>query len=85
MIERLADRLRDVDDLSVGRSWTGIYPMTPSHQPVTGRHARAEGVVCALGAGGNGIQLSPAVGRMAADAVLGRPSPFRTDPGWQHR
>lgn len=85
VIERLADRLRDLDDLAVGRSWTGIYPMTPTHRPVAGRHATAEGVVCALGAGGNGIQLSPAIGRAAADAVLDRPSPFRTDPGWQHR
>jgi sarcosine oxidase, subunit beta len=85
VIERLADRLRDTDDLAVGRTWTGIYPMSPTHQPVAGRHATAEGVVCALGAGGNGIQLSPAVGRITADAVLGRTSPFQTAPGWQHR
>lgn len=82
VIERLAGLFHEADDLAVGRSWTGIYPMSPDRYPVVGPHPAADGVVCAVGGGGNGIQLSPAMGRLAADAVLDRPGPFGTDPGW---
>lgn len=81
----LSGRLRDLDELRVGRSWTGIYPMSPDHRPVAGWHRSTPGVVCALGAGGSGIQLSPAVGRLAADAVLGRAIPsFGPNVDWSH-
>ena len=81
----LSGRLHDIDDMAVGRSWTGIYPMSPDHRPVAGWHRSAPGVVCALGAGGSGIQLSPAVGRLAADAVLRRDTPsFGPLVDWSH-
>lgn len=84
LVERLAERLVDTDGAAIGRSWTGIYPMTPDHRPVVGTHPDRAEVVCALGAGGNGIQLAPAIGRVAAEALLDLPD--RTfaaaDPGW---
>ena len=81
----LSNRLHDVDDMRVGRGWTGIYPMSPDHRPVAGWHRSVPGVVCALGAGGSGIQLSPAVGRLAADAVLRRHTPsFGPLVDWSH-
>ncbi|RQN08208.1 FAD-binding oxidoreductase [Aeromicrobium camelliae] len=82
VITLLSERLVGADDMEIGRSWSGIYPMTPDHQPIAGWHRDAPGVVCALGAGGSGIQLSPAVGRLAADAILGRSSDFEID--WSH-
>jgi sarcosine oxidase subunit beta len=80
----LAARLHDVEDIRVGRSWTGIYPMTSDHKPIVGHHSENPSVVCALGAGGNGIQLSPAIGRMAADTILGRPATFSPAVDWSH-
>ena len=81
----LSGRLHDIDDMAVGRSWTGIYPMSPDHRPIAGWHRSAPGVVCALGAGGSGIQLSPAIGRLAADAVLRRETPsFGPLVDWSH-
>jgi sarcosine oxidase subunit beta len=81
---RLTDRLRDTEGAGISHSWTGIYPMTPDHRPIVGRHPERDDVVCAVGAGGNGIQLAPAIGRVAAEAVLGAEA--RTfadrDPGW---
>ena len=84
LIERLTERLVDTDGAAIGRSWTGIYPMTPDHRPIVGIHPARADVVCALGGGGNGIQLAPAIGRMAAEALLGAASPTfaATDPGW---
>lgn len=78
----LAGRLHGADDLAVTGSWTGLYPMTPDHEPVVGRHPAAPDVVCALGAGGSGIQLSPAIGRVAADAVAGLPARFAQSADW---
>jgi len=80
----LSKRLNDVDDMRVGRSWTGIYPMSPDHTPIVGPHSANPTVVCALGAGGNGIQLAPAIGRMAADAILRRPPTFSSCINWAH-
>jgi sarcosine oxidase subunit beta len=85
-IERIAsgltDRLHGVDDMRIGRSWTGLYPMSSDHRPVVGRHPDDPSVVCALGAGGNGIQLSPAIGRMAADVILDRDRTFGDGVAW---
>jgi len=78
----LAERLHGVDDMRAGRSWTGIYPMSSDHKPIVGHHSENPTVVCALGAGGNGIQLSPAIGRMAADTVLGRSATFSPSVDW---
>ena len=78
----LSRRLDGIDDMRVGRSWTGIYPMSPDHTPIVGRHTDAPTVVCALGAGGNGIQLAPAIGRMAADEILMRPATFSLSRDW---
>ena len=79
VLERIAmllmERLKDAADLEPDRSWQGIYPMTPDHQPIVGAHPAAPGVICALGAGGSGIQLSPAIGRLAADAIRGTTHP----------
>ena len=80
----LTERLRDVDDMRVGRSWTGIYPMSSDHKPIVGRHPDNPSIISALGGGGNGIQLSPAIGRMAADAILDRPQAFSSAVDWSH-
>jgi sarcosine oxidase subunit beta len=78
----LMKRLHGVDEMRIGRSWTGIYPMSSDHVPVVGRHIANSSVICALGAGGNGIQLSPAIGRMAADVILERERTFSNDVVW---
>jgi sarcosine oxidase, subunit beta len=83
VVELLATRLRQTERMSVGRSWTGLYPMTPDHAPVVGRHPEQDTVVCAVGAGGYGIQLAPAIGHLAAAAVLGDPAPFCAELRWQ--
>ena len=66
----MAERLHIVDDLTISGSWQGIYPMSPDHRPIVGRHPGQPNVICAQGAGGSGIQLAPAIGLVAAEAVL---------------
>jgi len=78
----MAERLHIVDDLTISGSWQGIYPMSPDHRPVVGRHPEQPSVVCALGAGGSGIQLAPAIGLVAAEAVLGASPAFGWTQSW---
>lgn len=75
IIALLMVRLEGAEDLELDRSWQGIYPMTPDHQPIVGAHPTASGVVCAVGGGGSGIQLAPSIGRLAADAIRGATEP----------
>jgi sarcosine oxidase subunit beta len=85
LVTGLSERIRDVGEMSVSRSWTGIYPLTRDGRPVVGRHPDARGVVSALGGGGNGIQLGPAIGRLAAEAVLDLQPAFSGNVTWSHR
>jgi len=68
--ERLAHRLPDLQDMRLGDVWAGIYPMRPDGRPVVGPHPGRESVVTIAGAGGSGLQSSPALGRIAAEWIL---------------
>ena len=70
LAEQLSERLPHLASAGIGRSWSGIYPMTPDHAPIVGLHPDNPAVICALGGGGNGIQLSPAMGRAVAETVV---------------
>src|SRR5262245_58518296 len=77
--ERLAHRLPGLTDMRLGDVWAGIYPMRPDGKPVVGPHPDRESVVTVAGAGGSGLQSSPALGLIAAEWIVdGRPS---TIPG----
>ncbi len=68
--ERLGHRLPGLDDMRLGDVWAGIYPMRPDGRPVVGPHPGRGSVVTVAGAGGSGLQSSPALGRIAADWIL---------------
>ena len=68
--ERLGHRLPGLDDMRLGDVWAGIYPMRPDGRPVVGPHPGRESVITVAGAGGSGLQSSPALGRIAADWIL---------------
>ncbi|QBJ96008.1 FAD-binding oxidoreductase [Rhodococcus sp. ABRD24] len=80
--ELMDERLRLPEDVGISGSWQGIYPMSPDHRPIVGAHPDAPSVVCALGAGGSGIQLAPAVGRLAAESILQCPTAFSDAVNW---
>jgi sarcosine oxidase subunit beta len=50
---------------------TGLYDVTPDHQPVLGAVEGLPGLYLAAGFSGHGFMLAPAVGRRIADVVLG--------------
>jgi len=54
------------------RYWTGYYVMTPDHHPYIGTLEEYEGLYIATGFSGHGFMMSPAVGEVMRDYILGR-------------
>jgi sarcosine oxidase subunit beta len=69
-IEHLLPRLEYVSFSQLVR---GVYDVTPDHQPILG--PVADGLFVACGFSGHGFMTAPAVGRITADAVLGKRDP----------
>lgn len=75
----LSARLPSLADASLDDGWAGIYPMSADGRPQVGPAPHDPTVILAGGAGGSGIQVSPALGLLASEWVLdGEP---RSIPG----
>ncbi len=76
VLEDLGRKLRryqpDLGDLRIARQWVGQRTFAADRRPVIGEDPRQPGVFHVAGLGGHGVTLSWAVGRCAADALLGR-------------
>jgi glycine/D-amino acid oxidase-like deaminating enzyme len=77
-LQRWAPRL---SGLRIARYWAGLRTLTPDELFVIGRDPRVGGFVWCAGLGGHGMTVSAAVGRLAAEAVLGEPAAAAFDPG----
>ena len=71
-IEQVAHRMPAFGEAGLAASWTGVYDVTPDWHPLIGWAQGVEGLYLALGWSGHGLKLSPAVGEVVADEVLGR-------------
>jgi D-arginine dehydrogenase len=61
---------------SVQRAWAGLRNFVDDHEPVVGAWSAHEDFYFLAGQGGYGIQMAPALARLAADIVAeGAPSP----------
>ncbi len=65
----LGARYREAAGLRVTGGWAGLYPLTPDSLPVLGEAAAVPGFYNAVGGGGVGVQISPALGEIVADLV----------------
>jgi glycine/D-amino acid oxidase-like deaminating enzyme len=54
------------------RSWSGLYDTTPDWNPVLGPVPGLDGLQVAFGFSGHGFKLSPMVGRLLAQSLLGQ-------------
>ncbi len=66
-----AHRLPAFEEGSLVRSWSGLYDTTPDWNPVLGRVPGIDGLQVAFGFSGHGFKLSPMIGRMLAQSMLG--------------
>jgi sarcosine oxidase subunit beta len=69
LAELLPHRLPTLADARLGRGWAGLYPVSPDGRPQVGPCPEDPSVIAACGVGGYGIQVSPIVGRLAAEWI----------------
>lgn len=83
-VDELAPLLRrrwsDAGSLRVRGGWAGLYPLAPDGAPVLGEAAALPGFHHLAGLGGNGIQLSGGLGRVAAELIVDGASPLLPEP-----
>lgn len=72
--EQVALRFPGWEEAGLAASWTGVYDVTPDWNPVLGPVPGLDGLLLAFGFSGHGFKLSPAVGRLLAQAALGLPT-----------
>ena len=68
---QVAERFPSFETAGLAASWTGVYDVTPDWNPVLGPLPQLPGLVVGYGFSGHGFKLSPAVGRVLAQAALG--------------
>ena len=69
------ERAFDIEVRRIERKWAGLRSFVADGHPVAGFDPGVEGFFWLVGQGGYGIQTAPALGRLAAALVLGRPMP----------
>ena len=90
VIEKTCRRIPRLENAEVMRGITGIYDMTPDARPLLGELANVNGLYIAAGFSGTGFKISPAIGLVMAELLLGgaaktvdisafRPSRFEED------
>jgi glycine/D-amino acid oxidase-like deaminating enzyme len=80
LADLLAVRYRDAEQLRWRGNWAGLYPLAPDAQPIVGESPTLPGLYHLAGLGGNGIQLSGALGRITADLIIDGKSELLPDP-----
>ncbi len=71
--ERIGRRFPALDGAEIAEAWAGMIDVTPDAVPVLGEDGRIGGLYFATGLSGHGFGIGPAVGRVMADLVTGRP------------
>ncbi len=69
LAELLPHRLPTLAGARLGDGWAGLYPVSPDGRPQVGPCPENTSVIAACGVGGYGIQVSPIVGRLAAEWI----------------
>ncbi len=76
----LRKRLPAFDGLRDAHGWSGLYEMTPDHNPALGEHPALPGFIFACGFSGHGLMMSPATGLIVSEMIrLGRSETFDVD------
>ncbi|MGA8312312.1 MAG: FAD-binding oxidoreductase, partial [Terriglobales bacterium] len=71
IIERACRRVPKLQNAEVMRGVTGVYDMTPDSRPLLGNFPGVDGLFVCAGFSGMGFKISPAVGLVMSELLLG--------------
>jgi glycine/D-amino acid oxidase-like deaminating enzyme len=70
---RLPARFPALQGVRLAEAWAGMIDVTPDAVPTLGEAAGVPGLWIATGLSGHGVGIGPAIGRIMADLLTGRP------------
>ena len=70
----IARRIPGVLDATFVGGWSGLFTVTPDWHPILSKIDGIEGLYVAVGFSGHGFKLSPMVGQVMGDIILGQTS-----------
>ncbi|MDJ0893901.1 MAG: FAD-binding oxidoreductase [Alphaproteobacteria bacterium] len=71
---RLPERFPALKGIGLVEAWAGMIDVTPDAVPTLGEDASVKGLYFATGLSGHGFGIGPAIGRIMADMLRGRPA-----------
>ena len=71
--ERLGERYPALKGVKLAEAWAGMIDVTPDAVPILGEVGQIGGLHLATGLSGHGFGIGPAIGRIMADLLTGRP------------
>ncbi len=71
--ERLPARYPELKGVKLAEAWAGMIDVTPDAVPTLSEDGRIGGFFIATGLSGHGFGIGPAIGRVMADLMTGRP------------
>lgn len=80
VVEKLSQVLPAFRSCAIARVWAGLLDLTPDALPVLDYVPGSEGLIAGMGFSGHGFGIAPSSGRILADLVQGRRSPFDLTP-----
>ena len=70
----LARRIPGLPDASFVGGWSGLFTVTPDWHPILSSIEGIEGLYVAIGFSGHGFKLSPMIGQVMSDIIIGQES-----------
>ena len=70
----LARRIPGLPDASFVGGWSGLFTVTPDWHPILSSIEGIEGLYVAIGFSGHGFKLSPMIGQVMSEIILGQES-----------
>ena len=67
----MAKRIPGIAEATFVRGWSGLFTVTPDWHPILSQVDGIEGLYVAVGFSGHGFKLSPMIGQVMGDIILG--------------
>lgn len=74
--QKLSHRCPALHSAAVVETYSGIWGVTPDYQPILDRLDGVPGLFCAVGFSGHGYKLSPIVGELMSQFIMGQRNPM---------
>lgn len=74
--QKLVHRFPILEQGRIVEKYSGIWGVTPDYQPIIDRLNHVPGLFCAVGFSGHGYKLSPIIGELMSQFILGETNPL---------